>query len=570
MKTNYQQAVGKSILLIVTSFMVSFSVFSQEDCQKCGTREVYCYDVAVQTKNPYSITLTDDCLNDPECMNQMQRWRETWQSYHNVSAGYKTSLRSSGEMPENCVSFYMATPQYEQWVKADLFSATKIDNAPAAEQMNYGDGVDASPTYSSQPPRSDWTDYIIYGTLTESSGNLWLKLTGWNFRRNEEFWTGESIINPDDRENFQGYEQAGKMATGGSPQKFLNAMKSYEKDKRDKSNSEMNGLIAIEPELSSDKENYTVMPGDQVKINIKLMDCDDTPLRNREIQLKVSSGKLSKDKVITDNNGVAIATFTPEPNTSTATLNADWNFEYPSGKKNITSKEVKILVLKPGAWLLRAKITERRTTHRDTVMTFSTEKYTTVQEKSGKFTTEANAEITAIVENLAENPVKDFSYLTELSEPISIIVSGQGKMTDFSNYEQKINGKLVSSDIRNDNVSGSTIPEHTNIQFDYTDDYKYVGISVNIKAVGSYNGKRFYADEWIDYGGDYDYYSINCTLGGDPIKDKNCKVIKSGAGYTATYSVQKNEQKHTVDGTLYISSEGSLNMSLTPIKSSVK
>lgn len=339
-----------SLFLLVTK--ASFSQNGSEDCKKCGTREVYCFDVAVQVKNPYALTLTQECLNDPECVTQMEKWRETWKSYHQVSSGYKKTLRQSGEMPENCVAFFMQAPKGpDQWIIPDLYASTRSENEPSALYIPYSDGANAAPTYSQLPPRPDWTDYITYGTLNEASGNMMLEIKCWNFRRSEEVWTGEAAFNPDDKENFQCFEQEGKNAAGGSAQKLVEAIKRYEKGKRDKSNEESKGLIALEPELKSEKEKYSVAYDDiymePVNIKFTLTDCDGTLLKNRELNLKVSAGKLALEKVLTDENGEAIAVYTADDNTRSATLNASWKFEYPSGRENMVSKDVKINVIKP-------------------------------------------------------------------------------------------------------------------------------------------------------------------------------------------------------------------------------
>ena len=142
------------LLIFAFGLLMSFYVFGQnnnDDCKKCGTREVYCYDVAVLAKNPYAMELSPECLNDPDCIGRIKKWEEFWQSLHFVSSGYKQSLLPKGEMPENCVIFTMASlANQEPWIRPDLYILTQSAYPALVRQVRSGDGsVDATPTFSS-------------------------------------------------------------------------------------------------------------------------------------------------------------------------------------------------------------------------------------------------------------------------------------------------------------------------------------------------------------------------------------------------------------------------------------
>ena len=350
---------AKLLLLCAFEVFMTLSAISQnnnEECKKCGTREVYCYDIAVLAKNPYAMEISQECLNDPDCIGRIQKWEAFWQSLHFVSAGYKQSLLPKGEMPENCVIFTMASKaDQEPWIRPDLYIATQKAYPALLRPVRSGDGsVDATPAFSSLPPRGDWTDYVIYGTLNGGTGgNMNMELKVWNFRRSEEVRIDNSSFNVDDNENYRGITNEGNKLTGGSPQRITDAIHSYEKQKRDKSNLSQKGLIAIEPDLKFSQESYVFQQESSklVKLQLNLKDCDETPLVNREVELKTSSGQLLPNKVLTDKQGNTTVSLIATEDVASIIVSAEWKFEYPSARKNMVTTQAKISFIKPVEYL---------------------------------------------------------------------------------------------------------------------------------------------------------------------------------------------------------------------------
>lgn len=218
----------------------------------------------------------------------------------------------------------------------------------------------------------------------------------------------------------------------------------------------------------------------------------------------------------------------------------------------------------PGLWLLTAKVTNSYTMRKDTLASYYAGSMKCEKKNQSIVKTVSNCEISAVIENQAEYPTKDFSFNSDSGEPVSITVSGRGSHSESSKYLETIDGKMISADNRDINVSGSALPG-ASIQFEYSADYKYAGISINIKAVGSDIGRIFY-DEWKDYGGDIDNYGIFCSGSCDLSSDKNCKIIKTANGYQASWTSGTSEKKNSNSGTEYITIESNLNVTVVPYK----
>ena len=219
-------------------------------------------------------------------------------------------------------------------------------------------------------------------------------------------------------------------------------------------------------------------------------------------------------------------------------------------------------------WLFTASVTESYTMQRDTLVSVMLGNKKWDKEGHTSVKTVARGVVTVIIENQAEDPAKDFAFDSSAGEPRSYTVSGGGSHSESSKYLQTIDGKMISADNRDINVSGSASPE-ASVQFHYSDDNKTVGIGIGINAKGTDKGRRFY-DEWKDYGGNVDHYSISCSASCDGSTDKNCNITKTATGYHASWKSSENRQRHTLDGTDFIYEESSLDLTISPYKESDK
>ncbi len=219
-------------------------------------------------------------------------------------------------------------------------------------------------------------------------------------------------------------------------------------------------------------------------------------------------------------------------------------------------------------WLITARISHNTTYQRDTVSSFMAGPMKWEKEFHQSARSEASGTITAVVENQAENPTKDFLYHSDAGDPVSFSVTGNGSSSESSNSQETIGGKLTSADIRNDNVSGSA-REGATLYFEFSDESKTLGITLDIKAIGSYKG-RMWDGEWKDYGGDYDDYNINCSGGGDALTDNSCKMTKTGKGYQGSWRESVSEKHQTSNGPEYRTSETTVEITVMPYKESDK
>ncbi len=91
-----------------------------------------------------------------------------------------------------------------------------------------------------------------------------------------------------------------------------------------------------------------------------------------------------------------------------------------------------------GLWLLAAKISENRTLRQDTVISVEAGNHISKKEIHVKATTVTQGEVTAVIENQAEDPASEFWFHKDVAEPVNITVSGAGTLSRSSNYEETI------------------------------------------------------------------------------------------------------------------------------------
>lgn len=224
-------------------------------------------------------------------------------------------------------------------------------------------------------------------------------------------------------------------------------------------------------------------------------------------------------------------------------------------------------------WLITARITYQSSYHSDTVSSFTAGSKKWEKESHDSGQESASGTISVVVENQAENPATDFLYHSDAGDPVSLTVTGSGSHSESANSRETIDGVLIESRIRNDNVSGSA-RQGASLYFTFSAESKSMEAILNIKAVGSYTGHMYSGGigygEWKDYGGDYDDYNINCGGGGDDPTDRNCKIIKTGKGYKGSLRESQNKTRHTPNGPVYSSSETTVEITVEPYKESDK
>jgi len=231
---------------------------------------------------------------------------------------------------------------------------------------------------------------------------------------------------------------------------------------------------------------------------------------------------------------------------------------------------VQIQVPIPTLWMLTAEFSNSLISKQDTAIRFNLGDKPVVREYHSSVNRETSGNLTALIENFAEDRVHDFSFNTEYYEPKLLAVSGTGRQEMFSQKTEVLDGELMNADIRNDNVSGFA-SQGASIQFDYSSDYKYFGLSIGIKAAGAYLGHMYGSHgnqvEWWNYGDDInDNYLSSGTGGdqGDPLA--GCRITKTDYGYLIQISRIEKSNVPSPEGTDYTTITSTLTARLVPYK----
>jgi hypothetical protein len=214
-------------------------------------------------------------------------------------------------------------------------------------------------------------------------------------------------------------------------------------------------------------------------------------------------------------------------------------------------------------WLLTAKITNNSTFRRDTVKSFMAGDKLWKEEKHSSGRSASSGTVTVVIENMADDPLNDFWFDSGAGDPKPMIVTGSGSSSHSSSYIETIDGKLIDGDKENGEVSGKALPE-AGVMFNYTNDSKLVEVSIGIKGVANPKRQMFRDGEWVDYGGSYDY-NIACSGGGEA-PSANCKIVKTGRSYQASWKMNESKQRSTVDGIEYTTSDATLEVTIFPYK----
>jgi len=431
--------------------------------------------------------------------------------------------------------------------------------------------------YSNLPPGGPLrsSDYLITSKVQSSGSKYIFTLVLETAISREAVKTVELEFNA----NVESANNAGEQAAMQMMPLF-ETIRKFEVDKRN--TDKKVAICDLNPEMITVKPaKKNVDAGESIDVDITMMDCDGVPLANRSIifvdtavQVNTNTpllkgtigGEITPRVAVTDESGKVTVKFIAGKKAGIGQIVAWHPHLKPCGRGDTFhgTAIVQINPLPPKYWVLNAQITSIITLNRDTVMTFDMGGLQQINQSSTRVLTKSHGEIIAVFENLAEEPAKSFHYFSDEAEPLAMIVTGEGSHEEFSTHRETIDGKLYSAGIRNDNVRGFEISK-VDIQFDYSADYKYIGLGLNINAVGSYI-EHLYFDGWADNKGDYDSYSIWCTGGGDALEDKNCRITKSELGYNISWTFKKKEQKNSMNGTEYLITEETLSATLIPVK----
>ena len=525
---------------LLFAILISVRIASiAQTCGDCSRPSIGLYDCYINIPRP------DD---DPESII-------AWQTLFWPSAAARGYMRTN-DPTKDCIG----------WRDGAMINAIDLQNGKLKFGAEYSNLPAGGPIGSS--------DYLITSKVQASGSNYIFTLV---------LETAESreIVKSVELEFGANVESANNAGIQAALQMMplFETIRKFEENKR---NTDVRVAICdLNMEMITVKPAKKIVnPGETIDVDITMTDCDGVPLANRSIIFVDTTVQINNDTpllkgtiggeitpriAVTDESGKAKVKFKAGKKAGVGQIVAWYPHLKPCGRGAAFhgTDIVQINPLPPDYWVLNARITSTTTLNRDTVITFDMGGMQQVNQSSSRVQTKSHGEIIAVIKNMAEEPTKSFHYFSDETEPLAMIVTGEGFHDGFSTHRQTIDGKLYIAGILTDNVRGSEISK-VDIQFDYSPDYKYVGLGLNINASGSYT-EHNYSDGWKVNRGDNDSYSIWCTGGCDALEDTNCKIMKSESGYSVTWTFKKKEQNSSINGTEYIITEGTLSATLKPV-----
>ncbi|MCU7511794.1 MAG: T9SS type A sorting domain-containing protein [Ignavibacteria bacterium] len=453
-----------------------------------------------------------------------------------------------------------------------------LDGAMVNASDLQGDTLRFGPEYSNLPPAGavESADYILTGEVTGSNGSYTAMISL------EAAWSREVVASG--RLPFTlSAESAPIQSVGiGLAEKIsplLSIIRNFELEKRnsdtkvairDISASGSKPEIEIKPSKKDPDVNETI------DVEIKMIDCDGVPLKNREILFEgndyegnpldaSTGGKFEVKSVVTDESGTAKVKFTTGSQQTTGILHAYYVHEKPSGRPAMFIGTELINVKQPPVkyWKFNAQFSESRTYQCDT--SWSNEYFAgRSSEQSSSF---AGGHVSAILENISDSSAF-FNYDNAVRHPLS--VNGSGNYSEFSTSKsfEYITGKLNTADVRNDRVSGNaSITKEISLFLDFNDSTESFTLDIGYPGKASYNGKLFGIPPeggdlgWRPYAGDGEGggavdFSFSSTPG--------THVSRSDSGYAIKYSETENSTEYTSGGKAYVTVRKNLSAFLAP------
>jgi hypothetical protein len=533
----------KSLLLFL-SFIFSFTDGNAQ-CDDCSRPRVALYDCDVQIERP----------TDPEAI-------KAWQILFWPSAAARSYMHTNDPTKE-CITWYDGALINAQELQGDTLKfGSEWANLPSGGTLKS-------------------SDYLIYSTVTGSGESyiFTLILEASESREVVKSLQYQFAANVENA-NLTGQQAAMDIMP------LFQTIRDFEVNKR---NNDV--MVAIRDHWSKDTPDeiiikpakYQLDTDEEIDVQVTMTDCDGVPLSNRTLYFHdetitlndeeytfpgTTGGEVTPASAITDGSGKVTVRFKAKSEAGTGNIVAWYPHYKPNGKAGAFegTSMVMIKVPPPTLWLLTASVNFSYSMHYDTSYSVQFIPYSWIHEFSGRKEIKTNAKLKAVIENISEDPENNFGYNTDAVEPLSLQVSGSGFMDEYSKSRETIMGTLVHADIRNDYVSGFARP-WAGIELDFSQDYNHFGVSIGIKATGSYKGNTYQGqvDGWHEWGGNYSDYSLSAS-GGCYIEESGCSLIKTENGYSGSWNFTEEEAVYDPyqKGTRFITRNKTLEFTLFP------
>jgi hypothetical protein len=538
----------KAFSLFTVLLLLSIASFSQT-CDECSRPHIALYDCDVQVARP---TVDTEII--------------AWYNLFWPSAVARSTMHNS-DPTKDCIV----------WLDGALINARELQGGVFKFGQEYANLPPSGPIYS--------CDYLIRSTVAGSEGSYVFTLI---LEAGPSREVVKSVVIPFDA-TTESSDEAGRQAASQMMPLFQKIRK-FEINKRNNDVTVAMRDLERESTLLIKPQKQQVDAGEIIDIDVTLTDCDGVPLSNRSIIFKDTTihfkdnisevrltgptgGEITPRVAITDGSGNVKVQFKAGDVAGAGMIIGYYPYYKPCGKNGIMDGTaiVQIKSLPPRYWLLEANLSETYTNNSDTTINADMGGLSWINENNVSITQKSRGKIIALIENKAQDPTKDFWYNSDDTEPLSILVSGEGFRDELSKFRETIDGKLISSGVYNNNVSGYAEPQ-AGIQFEYSDDNNYVGIGISVVASGS-NKRQQFDGEWKDFVYDVNNYIINCSGGADELDFHGFKITKSETGYHASWNFEKHYKKRiegSLGGVNNIIKEGFMDVTLKPLKSAPK
>lgn len=293
------------LVSVYTILCFSHPVFSQGwECEECPKRNIGLFDLDVWVENP--------AAKDSSITGQIayQNWVELFM----VASGVHEVLFNEDPSKECLTYFDGQMSVLLDWDQGDYTHGNNQASLPPA------------------PGMTDRVDYWITGVIAKQKADgltiikVYVQASG----------TGETAAEASALYdyNISGIENGKRVAQQLLP--LMDKIRDFEKRKRDEEER-----IAIGPyenatlELKPEKER--IETGETVEFTVKLLDCDDVPLKNMEVRLEARGGTFDPDEVTTDDAGKATTEFTADNTPGRYRQPFEFEFRYPFANEFYTS-----------------------------------------------------------------------------------------------------------------------------------------------------------------------------------------------------------------------------------------
>jgi hypothetical protein len=395
-----------SMIFAVIMLCFSFPVFSQGwECKECPKRDIGLFDLDVWVPNPAEL--------DSSIIGRIDS--QYWVELFMVAGGVHEVLFNQDPSKE-CLKYYDG--QMSVLLSWDLEDYT------------------SGPNQTSLPPApglTDAVDYWVTGVIAKQEADdltvikVYVQAAG----------TGETVAEasaPFDYD-ISGIENGKRVARQLVP--LMGKIRDFEKRKREEEER-----IALGPyegatlELKPAKEQ--IEAGEKVDVNIRLLDCDDVPLKNMEVRLEAGGGTFNPDEVTTDDAGEATTEFKADNTPGKYEQPFEFEFRFPFSFEFYTSGGYGYITIVPAEYDARITVSKKVTRKTNTKKSSDTNdgKCITHYDEELRLDENIEGEITLFLKRTESQEMPIFNQTWEYYQPVSVNISSFSYTSRRHSYSQ--------------------------------------------------------------------------------------------------------------------------------------